>query len=111
MAGADFPFREFRDWAGKQPADKPYCYTDAKNCAVSQFGRDTGREHLINLWPSELRDYGIADAVNPLVAVSEQAKAWTFGALVDRLEALIPAVSPTWTKADAYLTDIEQVSA
>jgi hypothetical protein len=38
---------------------------------------------------------------------------WTFGALADRLEKLCPTDpgTDTWTKPDAYLTDIEAVEA
>jgi hypothetical protein len=48
---------------------------------------------------------------NPFKRAWARLTGKTIGAPSKRLEALIPAVSDTWTKADAYLTDIEQVAA
>jgi hypothetical protein len=107
----DFTIADVLAWARTKPAGESYCYINSQSCALAQFGNATGRDlagrtgtRLLNEWPD------LHEAINP--AVSRNV-AHTFGALVERLEALISAepVSDIWTKADAYLADIETVSA
>jgi hypothetical protein len=108
MAGADFTLREFLDWARTKPADEEYAVWTAGRCALGQFGTATGRTYLYSCYNPESQ-LGIV-GLNRALGFSREVKQ-TFGALAKRLEALIPASSDTWTKLDAYLTDIEQVDA
>lgn len=71
----------FLAWARTKPADLEYCYYDADDCAVSQFGRETGRNHLVRVIDLSV-DYPALEA-----AVNHEDMA--FGALVSRLEAAL----------------------
>lgn len=102
-------------WARTKPADERYSYSDPGDCALCQFLAETGRAKCPRVVPGLWRDgmdsqrfFAFSDALE--AALNSQQ---TFGALASRLEALLPAepISTTWTKADAYLTDIERVSA
>jgi hypothetical protein len=115
MATADFTIADVLAWARTKPADKHYCYTDSRVCAVAQFGADTGRKHLVGPEGSKLlREWpDLHEAVNP-GAWEKYSLAHTFGGLVERLEALCPDTPVTqsnWSANGAYLEEIEQVSA
>jgi hypothetical protein len=104
---ADFTISELLEWARTKPADEEYDYIDAAYCAFGQFLRETRG------W-SELQCYYHDPVDTPefdpkIDGALQQSR--NFGALVARLEALLPAPSDTWTKANAYLADIEQVTA
>ena len=75
---------EFAAWCREQ--DGTYDYWEADNCAVMQFLRDTGKPHgRIDGWEIETRIRGIQPALN------HPSGDWTFAALADRVEQLIPA--------------------
>jgi hypothetical protein len=78
----DFAVGEFLDWARTKPADERYCYIDPSVCALAQFGAATGRPYLIDIGRPNEAYPAIDNAVNPL------GGAFTFGALVKRLEAI-----------------------
>jgi hypothetical protein len=112
----DFTIADVLAWARTKPADEAYPFISAHGCALGQYAR-------------EMRGFSSTEAVceryRPLVsndlfdAALGAYYRWpkctgkTFGELVARLETLLPAepVSDTWTRADAYLTDIEAVTA
>jgi hypothetical protein len=81
----DFTVAEFLDWARRKPADEGYCYIDSSSCALAQFGRDTGRPELVGFFGTRFlwKHLPLRDAINP-----EDCSPHTFGALVQRLEAL-----------------------
>lgn len=128
MASTDFTIADVLAWARTKPADERYNYSDNTNCALCQFLRETGRAVSPTVVPyfgaddpeggwrdtedGDLRQYGAA--LDDAVRGSSDGRRWTFGALVKRLEKLAPdtIVTPNqWTRLDAYLTDIETVSA
>jgi hypothetical protein len=105
---ADFTIAELLAWARTKPVNERYDFTNSRICALAQFGRATNRAHLIGPdgtaalchWP-ELQD---------AVAGGEE----TFGALVERLEALsLTCAVPKsdWASVAAYMLDLESVSA
>jgi hypothetical protein len=102
MASTDFTINDVLAWARTKPAGEEYDYCDAKNCAVAQFGKETGREHLISL--GYLGRYpDLKRAVQDSAAI---VQCWTFGALVTRLEALCPETPQSeWTRLDAYMVE------
>jgi hypothetical protein len=128
MAASDFTIADVLAWARTKPADEKYDYSDSGNCALCQFLRETFRaaspsvrpympgETVGGGWreagrdrvpyPQELESALRADGAYD-IPLDEQ---WAFGELVERLEALLPPVSDTWAKPDAYLTDIEDVA-
>lgn len=107
MTNPDFDLQQLLAWARTKPADEGYDYADYRNCAICQFLRETGRCDDPAVSENHWRDrtaYPIAyryfeDRLRIAANHDEQ----TFGALVTRLEALIPN---TWTKVDAYLGDL-----
>jgi hypothetical protein len=101
MASTDFTIAEFLTWVRTKPADERYSYYDARNCAVAQFGKATGRRELIGVGDAEI----FGDAVYR--AVNDDDEECTFGKLAVRLAAICPVkpISDTWTKADAYLSE------
>lgn len=78
----DFTIADVLAWARTKPVGGEYDFCDAGYCAVAQFGRATGRRHLIDLDSADLKAY------NPDVANAAAEFPWTFGALVGRLERL-----------------------
>ena len=110
---ADFTIREVLDWARTKPAEQTYNFCDTDHCAVAQFGRETERPHLIgvgDLQPisRELWQAVIHQGKRPQQSFSDAG--WTFGALAQRLEALLPAEPVTnWAIAETYLADIEHL--
>jgi hypothetical protein len=118
---ADFPIAEFAAWVRTKPAGEEYNFCDARSCAVAQFGIETGRKELVGV--SSLSHAGYEELellVNAGFYNPRTGKEWDFeekfGALAERIEAFYPnlpakPVSDTWTRADAYLTDIEAVDA
>jgi hypothetical protein len=104
----DFTIADVLAWARTKPADEQYDYHNAQACAIAQFGQETGRAELINLDSFELQEK--SEAVEDAVV----NRPWTFGALVQRLEALCPDTpvpQSDWASFDAYMHDIETVSA
>jgi hypothetical protein len=102
MPNPDFTIEELLAFARSKPADERYDFCDAGFCAIAQFGRATNRPHLINLG-----DIGIySEPVRLAVMASGCSTDWTFGKLAVRLSVLLPAISDTWTRPDAYLTDM-----
>ena len=98
---SDFPLAEFLEFARSKPADERFDYTDSSVCALTQFGRATGREHLTEHSGSALL-FGELPALNDALA----AKPETFGALVTRLEALVqeqPAKPSVWLDPLTYM--------
>lgn len=75
----------FLAWARTKPTDLEYCYYDAEFCAVGQFGTETGRDHLVNVGNLAQQYPELDRFVNPPNGERE----WTFGALVERLEAAL----------------------
>jgi hypothetical protein len=124
---ADFTIADVLEWARTKPADGVYRYYDPFNCALCQFLKDTLRSSGPRVVSHRAYQGGFWEdgwgEPTPYPAELEPALAsqkpievdvWgeeTFGALVKRLEALLPAPSDTWTKANTYLADIEQVTA
>jgi hypothetical protein len=95
---ADFTVAEFLDWARTKPADQGYNYCDPKNCAISQFGRETGRKHLVMLYSDQVKALPIYEAVI--------GHNWSFGALVKRLETIVqetPAKPSLWLNPQTYV--------
>jgi hypothetical protein len=114
-ADANFTLPEFLAWARTKPAGEAYDFCDSDMCAVAQFGASTGRTHLVGLLSSELRaldpdlEGAVLDTGRPGIIAD-----WTFGALVTRLEALLPETvinETNWTKLPAYMEDIGSVAA
>jgi hypothetical protein len=106
----DFSIQDVLAWARTKPADERYDYFQPDYCAVAKFGRETGRPHLIGipgLMSSRLVPVWLADVI-----METEGRGWSYGALVARLEALVPETTPSeWTRLDAYLSDIESVAA
>jgi hypothetical protein len=109
---SDFTIADVLVWARTKPADEAYDFYDASVCAIAQFGEATGRQRLIDLSDLTAGDeaaglpLGLSDAVI--------GGDWTFGALVERLERLCPetrVIASNWLTIDAYLIDVERVSA
>lgn len=127
---SDFTIADVLAWARTKPADERYDYQDTGNCALCQFLKASGlaeRPYVEMYWadvPGGWRDRG-ASGLSGYPEVMEPAlsgdgsfggnsELWTFGALVERLEALCPEtiIPPSeWTRLDAYMTDIELASA
>jgi hypothetical protein len=131
---ADFTIAEFLAWARTKPANETYCFSNPDRCALAQFGRASGREYLVGVG-DVYQFVGYGKALSALV------RSDTFGELVAALECIVeprflnrvwarltgktigpaiwsiipspPSITPsdTWTKANAYLADIEQVTA
>jgi hypothetical protein len=109
MAQPDFTIADVLAWARTKPADEEYDFLDPGVCALGLFARErrgfskrsAAHERYRGLVALELRNavQGVGRGYGP--------ERWTFGALVTRLEALLPAepVSDTWTKADAYTAE------
>jgi hypothetical protein len=104
MPTADFTIADVLAWARTKPADEAYDYFNCRECALAQFSRHIGLP-TFNPRRSEMEQY--KNLGEHLIAEPK-----TFGALAGRLAALLPAepLSGTWTKADAYMTDIEDVA-
>jgi hypothetical protein len=115
MAGADFTIADVLAWARTKPADEAYRYNSNTDCALCQFLRETGRAERPSVGGTTWRPVAFSGVERRIPEqICQALLADTFGALVKRLEALCPetVVTPSeWTKLDAYLTDIEQVSA
>lgn len=126
MATSNFTIADVLAWARTKPADESYDYASHNNCALCQFVKETGRvafpslggNHGSGATLQDMRTWktvgvipdAICKAANP--GLGEDAK--TFGGLAKRLEALLletPVTPSDWLKIDAYLTDIETVSA
>lgn len=105
----DFTIADVLNWARTKPADEGYDYFDAGNCAVAQFGRETGRDHLVDLSSTEIDKAcpGLDDIIIEF--------GWTFGALVSRLEAAVqeePTKRSDWLSPQTYLdSDCGRVDA
>lgn len=124
MAQPDFSIADVLKWARTKPADGGYYYGDCNDCALCHFLIDTGRSKAPQVspylspedstagWRHEGQDYSERRHY-PYVLEDALATAHTYGELADLLEAILPAepISDTWTKADAYLTDVEAVQS
>lgn len=96
----DFTIAEFLAFCRSKPADEEYCFVNARACAIAQFGEATGRPHLVGLLSGGI-PFGLCDIVNPLRGDH------TFGALAERLEALVqetPAKPSQWLSPETYLS-------
>jgi hypothetical protein len=125
MNAPDFTVGDLLAWARTQPADKIYHFCNPYHCAVAQFGRATGREYLVSV--GDLRSLAPLRPAMAAICLS-----MTFGELVRSLEHVVEpsrvkriwarltgktigpetftvAVSGTWTKARAYLAEIEEL--
>jgi hypothetical protein len=108
----DFTIADVLMWARTMPAGEGYCYSDIHGCALCQFFRHAGiKFEWVGGWTWRDEKGGRHDF--PPHLEEALVLGGTFGGLVSRLEAHVPAepISDTWTKADAYLTDIDAVSA
>lgn len=82
-----FTLAELLVWARSKPADETYDYVNANNCAVAQFGRESGHPELLNLSPEELeRKHVCLDRIARGNYCTHRSLRWTFGAFVARLE-------------------------
>jgi hypothetical protein len=128
---ADFTIADMLAWARTKPADEPYLYTSSGNCALCQFLRETGRavKPQVGPWLDNVfaghwsDDFDLERTypaeLEPALRGEDQfclpdIERWTFGALAKRLEVLCSDTAITqsnWSAIDAYLEDIEQVSA
>ncbi len=71
-------FEEFADWCDKQPAEAPYDYLDARNCACIQYASFLGITNPYDV----LMAYSLFWRKADLIAAS---RGRTFGALAARL--------------------------
>jgi hypothetical protein len=117
-ATSDFTVADVLAWARAKPAAERYNYGDPRNCALCHFLRDTGRASIPTV--SQLFGWGESGAPlsarRPYPVELEPAlvEGGTFGGLAKLLEAIChdtPVTQSDWAAIDAYLTDIEQVSA
>jgi hypothetical protein len=113
MADTDFTVADVLAWARTKSGS--YEYLDNTNCALCQFLRETGREHR-----PYVTGYHWGSVKAPLFTVIPRELQGplcegTFAGLVARLEKLCPetpvVTKSDWLAIDAYLTEIEQVSA
>jgi hypothetical protein len=112
MMANDFTVADVLAWARTKPADEEYDFCDPGNCAIAQFGRETGRAGLSNLACFELEAVrpGLLDALNP--GYTHRCGFYSYGGLVERLEALAPAEPSPWLNPQTYIDcDCGQVSA
>ena len=123
----DFTIRDVLEWARTKPADGRYNYNSNENCALCQFLRETGRAKFPTLGSTFWSDWelgyyqgeegpilNIPREIDKAAHADEVPSHWTFGGLVSRLETLCPDTpmpASEWAAIDAYLTDIESVSA
>lgn len=112
MTSADFTIADVLAWARTKPADEEYRYSSTSGCALCQFlthaqipFRGVGGAY----WRTA---DGACEPLPEILRIALRLPDYTFGGLVARLEALLPAepLSDTWTRADAYLNDIEDVA-
>jgi hypothetical protein len=114
MPAPDFTIEELRRSHDRSLRMHSIATSDNGRCAIAQFLLATGRAqdpNVASTYWDDLRgdNYGpIPRDINAAVYADDRADLWTFGALVERLELLLPAkpVSDTWTRPDAYLTDM-----
>jgi hypothetical protein len=105
---SDFTISDVLAWARTKPADEAYDFCNAQTCAIAQFGKDTGRGELVGLLSLQLDEAcpGLLSAVHPMRGAS------TFGALAERLQAMLPAKPSLWLAPQTYINaDCGQVSA
>jgi hypothetical protein len=108
---ADFTIADVLAWARTKPADSPYDYGSTNNCALCQFLRETERADTPVAggltWGGSWNDYGsnpkpIPEKLRPALVGA------TFGALVARLEALVPEPPRSdWSRLSSYMVDID----
>jgi hypothetical protein len=114
---ADFTIADVLAWARTKPADEQYYYADSSTCALAQFGMATARPQCVGLDGTKLLQAlpDLKEALNPGPTTLRRKLpcGMSYGALVERLEALCPETPVTqsnWTAIGAYL-DAEQVPA
>lgn len=104
MPTSDFTISDVLAWARTKPADELFRYSDIDNCACAQFVRSVGAPLHGELRSRLERKLGM------LILDCEYIDGGRrFGEFAERIEALLPAepLTDTWTKANAYLTDIK----
>jgi hypothetical protein len=110
----DFTISDVLAWARTKPAIGEFDYFDNTNCALCQFLRETGRATAPIVYGWDWTDGNHYADIPSHVAKALALADGTFKSLVWRLEQLSPATPVTgydWAAIDAYLTDIEPVSA
>ena len=84
-------YQQFEDWVGQQDPAREYNYCDPYGCALAEFGKTLGYEHLVGL--GGLCDGAVPlhiyEALNPFSLAPDK---YTFGALADRLAKSRPGV-------------------
>jgi hypothetical protein len=113
---SDFTVSDVLAWARTKPADERYDFTHAGECALGQFAREVRGYSKLDADCGFYEDHGlVSDALLEAAAGPEDSGDWqTFGAFVERLEQVCPTTPVTrsnWLSIDAYLTDIESMSA
>jgi hypothetical protein len=74
---------EFTAFVRSKDPEERYCFEDAGNCAVAAFGKETGRDWLVDV--SSLEPV----LPNPLeIIVALALSPMTYGGLGERLEAI-----------------------
>jgi hypothetical protein len=77
---------EFTAFVKSKDPEEQYCFEDAGNCAVAAFGKETGRDWLVDVnsleevLPDNPGEIIVALALSPM----------TYGGLGERLEAIQP---------------------
>lgn len=113
MASTDFTVADVLAWARTKPAGERYNYMDNSNCALCQFLRETGRAKQPYVKGFTWVEDGGSSRYIPAPIQGPLCEG-AFGRLADRLAKENPDAILTksdWLQIDAYLTDIEQVSA
>lgn len=112
-----FTIAEVLAWAKTKPADSSYCYMDNGGCALARFLVETGRAKRPHVRGYDWRDGGGCYVSIPYkLAKALSAFPHDYGSFAKRLEprkrkSVARPISDTWTKPNAYLTDIESVEA
>jgi hypothetical protein len=73
---------EFTAFVKSKDPEEQYCFEDAGNCAVAAFGKETGRDWLVDVESLE------EVLPNPEVFVALALSPMTYGGLGERLEAI-----------------------
>jgi hypothetical protein len=91
-----FTIVDVLEWSRTKPAGEGYDYGEPGECAIAQFLRETGRAANPNVGEFAWRDGGKGTLLPPhldaLVFADRDVSQRTFGALAQRIEALmVPA--------------------
>jgi hypothetical protein len=106
MTAPDFTIADVLAWARTKPADERYDFTNSLACALAQFGKATGRLHLVGSSGSAtLFELG-PDVEDAFACGSDDHE--TFGQLVRNLEKLCPEQPRSdWSRLSSYMVDID----